>query len=134
MAGNVTSYKVAFCDSRINPYRCQFGTFKAGFSLHPSAEAKEESIFLPWSKFSDKWSAATGAHTAEHPPSASSLRSLTQLQLWVEGVAGTFTVNLYSVGAGKASDAPASDVNSTTPHDKVGESREAALPPRTPPP
>ena len=105
--GNVTSYKIAFCDSRINPYKCQFGTFKAGLTLSPSSETKVETVFLPWSKFSDKWSAATGAHTAEDPPKAKSLASITQFQMWVEGVAGPFAVNLYEVGAGKATDANA---------------------------
>ena len=48
--------------------------------------------------------AATGAHTAEDPPKASSLKSLTQLQLWVEGVAGEFHLRVKSVKAGKRSE------------------------------
>jgi hypothetical protein len=101
VAGNVSTFMVAFCDSKIDFYRCQFGSFKANFSLAPSPDMQE--IFVPWSSFSDKWSAATGAHTSEDPPKAKSLASITQVQLWVEGVAGTFHVWLQSIYAGKAS-------------------------------
>ena len=69
-----------------------------------------QTVFLPWSKFSDKWSAATGEHTSEVPPKASSLELITQMQLWVEGVAGDFTLHVYEIGAGKASDAAAATV------------------------
>merc|ERR1719281_2194153 len=61
--GNVTNFKFAFCDSRINFYRCQFASFKADFTIAHSNSFSE--VFLPWSKFSDKWSASTGKHTAE---------------------------------------------------------------------
>jgi len=97
--GNITSFKVAFCDSHINLYRCQFGTFKADFSLPPSSDFKD--VFVPWSAFSDKWSAYTGEHTAEEPPAASSLRSITQLQIWTEGVLGDFEVQVKYVKAAK---------------------------------
>jgi len=98
---NITQFKFAFCDSRINAYRCQFQSFKADFKIAPSDTFTE--VFLPWSAFSDKWSASTGQHTAENPPQAASLRSITQLQLWTEGVAGKFRLQLKSVRAGKAS-------------------------------
>uniref|UniRef100_A0A7R9ZZB6 NADH:ubiquinone oxidoreductase intermediate-associated protein 30 domain-containing protein n=1 Tax=Pyrodinium bahamense TaxID=73915 RepID=A0A7R9ZZB6_9DINO len=97
---NVTTFKFAFCDSRINPFRCQFQSFKADFEVTPSADFAE--VFLPWSRFSDKWSASTGAHTAENPPRAENLRSVTQLQIWTEGVAGHFHLQVKYVRAGKA--------------------------------
>jgi len=97
---NVTQFKFAFCDSRINFYRCQFQSFKADFKIAPSDTFTE--VFLPWSAFSDKWSASTGQHTAESPPQAESLRSITQLQLWTEGVAGKFRLQLKYVRASKA--------------------------------
>lgn len=100
--GNISSFKVAFCDSRINLFRCQFGTFKAGFEV-PEVSANFQDIFLPWSAFSDKWSASTGQHTAEEPPTKSSLASITQLQLWTEGVAGDFHLQVQSIAAAKAS-------------------------------
>jgi hypothetical protein len=97
--GNITDFKVAFCDARINLYTCQFASYKADFSVQPSDAVTE--VFVPWAKFSDKWSAATGKHTAEHPPSASTLKGITQLQIWVEGVAGQFHLQIRSVRAGK---------------------------------
>lgn len=99
VGGNVSDFKAAFCDSR-NFLRCQFASFKADFTLQPSINFQD--IFLPWSGFSDKWSAATGKRTKEHPPGAHSLRSITQLQLWTEGVLGTFHLQLRYVLAAKA--------------------------------
>jgi len=98
--GNISSYKLAFCDSRLNLYRCQFGTFKADFEIPPSSDFQE--VFVPWAKFSDKWSATTGERTAENPPKASSLKSITQLQIWTEGVLGDFELQLKYVRAAKA--------------------------------
>lgn len=98
--GNITSFKLAFCDSHINLYRCQFGTFKADFEIKPSSDFQE--VFVPWSKFSDKWSATTGEHTAEEPPTAASLKSISQLQIWTEGVTGDFELQLKYVRASKA--------------------------------
>lgn len=97
---NITAFKFAFCDSHINVYRCQFQSFKADFTIEPSDDFSE--VFLPWSKFSDKWSASTGKHTAEEPPKAASLRSVSQLQFWTEGVAGTFHLQIKYVRAGSA--------------------------------
>jgi len=101
---NVTSFKFAFCDSRFNPYTCQFGTYKADFSLKVSDNFSD--VFLPWSKFSNKWAATTGEHTAENPPTPSSLKSITQLQIWTEGVAGHFDLQVKYIRAGSA---PAAD-------------------------
>ena len=92
----MTSFKVAFCDSRVNYYRCQFGSYKANFELLPGAPKR---VFVPFTAFSDKWSATTGNHTAEDPPTAKSLASMTQLQLWVEGVAGGFAVEVSKIEA-----------------------------------
>lgn len=111
VAGNITAYKVAFCDSRVNPYRCQFGTYKADMTLKPaSASAQPQTIFVPWSNFSDKWSASTGEPTKADPPTTSSLKSITQMQVWVEGVAGDFKTNIYEIGAGSAADATTATV------------------------
>lgn len=99
VGGNVTSFKVAFCDSRLNLYRCQFGTFKASFELKPGGFKR---VFVPFTKFSDKWDAATGAHTKEDPPTAKSLASVSQVQLWVEGVAGPFSIEVERIEASSA--------------------------------
>lgn len=97
--GNITDFKVAFCDARVNLYTCQLASYKADFSVKASSAVTE--VFVPWSKFSDKWAAATGKHTAEHPPSPSTLRGITQLQIWVEGVAGEFHLQIHYIRAGK---------------------------------
>merc|ERR1712137_60104 len=87
---NVTTFKFAFCDSRIG-FRCQFQSFKADFDLSATSSSADFSeVFLPWSKFSNKWDSATGKHTSENPPTADDLKALTQVQIWTEGVAGTF--------------------------------------------
>jgi len=99
VGGNISNFKFAFCDSRIIQH-CKFQVYKADFALPPSDDFSE--IFLPWAKFSDKWSAYTGEHTAENPPKAASLRSITQLQLWTEGEAGDFHVQLKYIRAAKA--------------------------------
>mmetsp|Transcript_54886 Transcript_54886/g.166781 ORF Transcript_54886/g.166781 Transcript_54886/m.166781 type:complete len:410 (-) Transcript_54886:276-1505(-) len=104
--GNITSFKFAFCDSRINPFRCQFQSFKADFVLKPSDDFQE--VFLPWGVFSDKWSAYTGEHTAENPPKADSLRSITQLQMWTEGVLGDFILHVKYIRAAPAPPGPSS--------------------------
>ena len=97
--GNVTKFQAAFCDSHIDIYRCQFASYKAAFTLPHSSTMQE--VFIPWSRFSDKWSAETGAHTKEDPPTSKTLKSISQLQLWVEGVEGDFHVWLHHVSAGK---------------------------------
>jgi hypothetical protein len=110
VASNFTGYKIAFCDSRINFYRCQMESFKADLPVPASATANSEfqDVFVPWSKFSDKWNAATGKHTAENPPTASSLKSITQLQVWTEAVEGDFHLQFQYVRASKAPKASAS--------------------------
>merc|ERR1719482_621928 len=83
--GPVEDFKLAFCDSRLMVFRCQFASFKADFRI---PTGKRQQVFLPWAAFSDKWDAATGKHTSENPPKKGSLESITQLQIWVEGVEG----------------------------------------------
>jgi len=97
--GNITSFNVAFCDTHINPYRCQFGTFKATFKM-PHTNGFH-TAFVPWSSFSDKWDPATGQHTEENPPTNASLASISQVQLWVEGLAGDFHVLIDGIRTSK---------------------------------
>jgi len=108
LEANVTTFKFAFCDSRINPYACQMKTYKADFDVAPAKDFAD--VFLPWSKFSNKWSPYTGEPTEPSPPKADSLSSITQLQIWVEGVAGHFHLQVQSIRAGKA---PAAETTTT---------------------
>jgi len=100
--GNFSGYKLAFCDSHINFFRCQVGSFKADLTIPTVSNDEFQDVFIPWSKFSDKWDSATGKHTAENPPSASSLKSITQLQVWTEAVEGSFHLQFQYVRASKA--------------------------------
>lgn len=97
--GNVTQFKVAFCDTHIDPYRCQFGTYKANFTAKHSNGFT--TVFLPWDAFTDKWSPSTGEPTAHDPPNHYSLASISQVQLWVEGIAGDFHVEIEGIRADK---------------------------------
>lgn len=97
--GNFSGYKIAFCDSH-SFYTCQFQTFKADLVVMPNSEFQD--VFIPWSKFSNKWSATTGKHTSENPPTASNLKSITQLQIWTEAVEGDFHLQFQYVRASKA--------------------------------
>jgi len=102
--GNFTGYKIAFCDSHINFYRCQVQSFKADLGIPSATDGGFQDVFIPWSKFSDKWDASTGKHTAENPPQASSLKSITQLQIWTEAVEGDFELQFQHILASKAPD------------------------------
>jgi len=99
LEANVTRFAFAFCDSHVNLYRCEFGSFKASFEVIPSTTFSE--VFLPWTAFSDQWSQSSGRHTAKSPPNRKSLRSVSQLQLWTEGVVGRFHLQLRYVLAGR---------------------------------
>jgi hypothetical protein len=99
---NFTGYKIAFCDSHINFYRCQLSSFKADLPVPASGNGEFTDVFVPWSKFSDKWSSTTGKHTAENPPKADNLKSITQLQIWTEAVEGDFHLQFQYIRASKA--------------------------------
>merc|ERR1712178_77686 len=73
----------------------------------PDASNDFQDVFVPWSKFSDKWDSATGKHTAEDPPKAASLKSITQLQIWTEGLEGDFNLQVKNIRVTKAKACPA---------------------------
>merc|ERR1719491_262862 len=100
--GNFSGYKLAFCDSHINFIQCQFASFKADLTIPASSNGEFQDVFVPWSKFSDKWDSATGKHTAENPPTASTLKSITQIQIWTEALEGDFHLQFQYVRASKA--------------------------------
>jgi len=100
--GNFSGYKLAFCDSHINFIQCQFASFKADLTIPASSNGEFQDVFVPWPKFSDKWNSATGKHTAENPPTASTLKSITQIQIWTEALEGDFHLQFQYVRASKA--------------------------------
>lgn len=96
-----SGFKIAFCDSHVF-FRCQFQSFKAALPVPAAASRGFQEVFVPWKEFSNKWNASTGRHTAESPPGPSSLRSITQLQLWAEGVEGDFDLRFSYIRAARA--------------------------------
>ena len=76
----------------------QFGAFKADFAVEATSSGFQ-TVRIPFEKFSNKWSSATGEPTKKSPPSARNLRDIRQLQLWAEGTAGPFHIELQSIAA-----------------------------------
>ena len=112
-----TGFKVAFgADgaSRPTPSRHGGASFKADFP--PLTGNDWQEISIPFNQFSIDWSEYTGECTtkdptgqqhyccsAEHPevcPTAVSLRNINSVEVWAEGVAGTFTLDIDWIGAG----------------------------------
>ncbi|CAK0883588.1 unnamed protein product [Prorocentrum cordatum] len=106
MGAPYSGFKIAFCDSHLF-FRCQFQSFKAALPVPAAASRGFQEVFVPWKEFSNRWNASTGEHTAESPPGPSSLRSITQLQLWAEGVEGDFDLRFSYVRAVRAPVRPA---------------------------
>ena len=83
------------------------GCFKQKFSVPAGSDFVE--IKLPFNTFSDKWSSATGEHTAECAqtkdvcPTAAKLSKIQRIEFWGEGAAGKLHLEVQSVSAEKAS-------------------------------
>jgi hypothetical protein len=83
------------------------GCFKQKFSV--PAGSKFVDVKLPFNTFSDKWSSATGEHTAECAkdkdvcPTARKLSAIQRIEFWGEGAAGKLHLEVRSVSAEKAS-------------------------------
>jgi hypothetical protein len=97
--GNITDFKFAFCDSHLDFWHCQYKSFKADFSV--PADSNLHQISFPWSAFSNKWDPATGKHRSENPPTESNLQSISQLQIWTEGLVGDFHLQVEFIRVGK---------------------------------
>merc|ERR1711990_631816 len=87
-------FKAAFLADTLNE---QFGAFKADFNV--SKTDGFETVSLPFSSFSNKWSSATGEPTEKSPPTAKNLRDISQLQIWAEGVKGPFSLHIKEIRA-----------------------------------
>lgn len=108
-------YKISFAADTLNP---QFYSYKANFDV-PAGDGDEwQTVKIPFSSFSNDWSAYTGdcdttdprgkVHhccTKEHPevcPTTKNLADISQIGFWTEGHAGDFHLEIQSVGAGNA--------------------------------
>merc|ERR1719163_864100 len=84
------------------------GCFKAKFSVPAGADFA--AIRIPFNKFSDKWSSATGEQTtscAEDKsvcPTASKLRAIKRIEVWAEGALGKVHLEVQSIFASTSKD------------------------------
>jgi len=82
------------------------GCFKAHFAVPPGATF--QSVYVPFSNFTDRWSSATGEPTATCASdssaclTASKLAAVKRLELWAEGVDGTIHLEVQSIAATSA--------------------------------
>lgn len=107
-------WKVAFAANTLNP---QFMSYKARFKLQPTRDWQTVAIpFRP--NFSNDWSPFTGDCDTLDPTgqshrccdeaheevcvTAHNLRSISQVGVWAEGVAGDFHLEIERIGAGDA--------------------------------
>lgn len=83
------------------------GCFKQKFSVPSGSQFVE--VKLPFNSFSDKWSSATGEHTAECAndkdvcPTAAKLGKIQRIEFWGEGAAGKLHLEVKSIFAEKDS-------------------------------
>jgi hypothetical protein len=109
-------FRVAFASGALSPglscsgggsFPFSRGCFKQKFSVPAGSEFVE--VKVPFNTFSDKWSPATGEHTAECAAdkdvcvSASKLSKIQRFEFWAEGAAGKLHLEVQSVSAEKAS-------------------------------
>jgi len=88
-----SGFKAAFVSDTID---AQFGAFKADFNV--SVTEGFETVSIPFSSFSNKWSGATGEPTSHNPPTTKNLHDISQLQIWAEGTKGPFNLAIRSIG------------------------------------
>lgn len=95
-------FKVSFSADTLDP---QFSSFKADFPAF-TQDGTLQTVAIPFKAFSNDWSAYTGEPKktcAAHPevcPTAKSLKDISQVGLWTEGVAGKFHLEVVAVRAG----------------------------------
>jgi len=87
-------FKASFLADTLNS---QFGAFKADFKA--AATEGFQTVTIPFSAFSNKWSGATGEPTSHNPPTQKNLKDISQLQIWAEGTKGPFNLAIKSIGA-----------------------------------
>merc|ERR1712070_434514 len=109
-------YRVTFVSGAVSPsFACagggslplSRGCYKQKFSVPAGSDFVE--IKLPFNTFSDKWSSATGEHTAECADdsstclTASKLKKIQRVEFWGEGASGKLHLEVQSVSAESAS-------------------------------
>jgi len=105
-------FKVSFASGTLSPaYACSGGgsiplsrgCFKANFQV--SAGSNFASVRIPFARFSDKWSPATGEHTSECAsektvcPTEAALKGIKRMEVWAEGADGKAHLEVQSIYA-----------------------------------
>ena len=96
--GNLTQFKAAFG----NKAEHDFGSYKADFVVTAGANT----VRIPFTSFSNKWSSSTGEPTVKCTPenkrvcpTAHSLATIGAVGVWAEGYAGQFHLELTAIRA-----------------------------------
>jgi hypothetical protein len=107
-------FKFAFAAKNVTSSKSKFGSFKTDFKV--TAGADWQIVKVPFSGFSSDWSQYTGECNTKDPngeqhvccsndhpevcPTTSNLKEITDLEVWAEGTAGKFQLEIQSVAAG----------------------------------
>jgi hypothetical protein len=113
------SWYVAFAAGAADPsFACSAGgerpgsrgCFKQEFTIPPPEGGADFGVArIPFSSFSDKWSVATGRHNTECGqdkdacPTAAGLREMQRIEIWAQGFAGPFHLEVNRIWVEKAS-------------------------------
>ena len=96
--GNLTQFKAAFG----NKAEHDFGSYKADFVVTAGANT----VRIPFTSFSNKWSSSTGEPTVKCTPenktvcpTAHSLATIGAVGVWAEGYAGQFHLEITAIRA-----------------------------------
>lgn len=99
-SGKLSSFKASFGTG----LEYNFGSYKADFKV-PN-DGQYHPIYIPFTAFSNKWSAATGEPTTpctpknkEVCPNTKALKTLGSVGVWAEGAAGDFHLEIKSIAA-----------------------------------
>lgn len=97
--GTLTSFKASFGTRA----EFNFGNYKADFNV--MVDRGVSTVFVPFTSFSNKWSAYTGEPTVKCSndksvcPTAEALKNIGSVGIWAEGSAGQFRLEIESINA-----------------------------------
>jgi len=95
-------FKIAFAADTLNP---QFRSFKADFNISVSPSGDWQEVLVPFTDFSNRWSQYTGEPVVRCSddksvcPTERNKAQIEQFQIWAEGHAGEYHLEIASIGA-----------------------------------